>query len=181
MTLRGYSLGTNVNTAFCKYPMPEFSHESSHRIPCVHTCFVNSKAIYFFSYPQLPAKLKFKNSLRQGEFFKCISNSHISLPFLLIWNWNVNCTFIHSRGSLEKPYPIPDQIGQNLYPFSDQNSKTLPVGAAHTHMAYKMEWLPPEPQKISVSVIMLCLYNFMPCVLVVVSNIGAELYLLFIV
>ena len=67
MTLRGYSLGSNVNTHFCKYPMPEFSHESSHRIPCVHTCFVNSNEIYCFSYPQLPAKLTFKNSVLQGE------------------------------------------------------------------------------------------------------------------
>ena len=35
-----------------------------------------------------------------------------------------------------KPYPIPDQNGQSVYPFSDQNrSKTLPDGAAHTYMA----------------------------------------------
>ena len=79
MTLRGYSLGTNVNTAFCKYPIPEFSHESSHRIPCVHTCFVNSKAIYFFSYPQLPAKLTFKNSVPQGEIGK-ISTQLLQIP-----------------------------------------------------------------------------------------------------
>ena len=129
MTLRGYSMGTNVNTAFCKYPMPEFSHESSHRIPCVHTCFVNSKAIYFFSYPQLPAKLKFKNSLRQGEFFKCISNSHISLPFLLIWNWNVNCTFIHSRSSLENHTRFQTKLGKIYTRFQTKTAqKPYPLG-----------------------------------------------------
>ena len=31
-----------------------------------------------------------------------------------------------------KPYPIPDQSEQNLYPFSDQNgAKTLPFGGGH--------------------------------------------------
>ena len=38
---------------------------------------------------------------------------------------------------LQKPYPIPDQNGQNLYPFSGLN------GAAHTHMAYIRRYRPP--------------------------------------
>ena len=38
--------------------------------------------------------------------------------------------FMHSRGSLKKPYLIPDQNGQSVYLFSDQNrTKTLPDGA----------------------------------------------------
>ena len=52
---------------------------------------------------------------------------------------------MHSRSSPRKPYPIPDQIGQSVYPFSDQNGgKTLPVpdGAAHTYIAYIKEYLP---------------------------------------
>ena len=54
---------------------------------------------------------------------------------------------MHSRSSPRKPYPIPDQIGQSVYPFSDQNGgKTLPVpdGAAHTYIAYIKEYPPGE-------------------------------------
>ena len=40
----------------------------------------------------------------------------------------------------QKPYPIPTQNGQSLYPFSDQNSaKTLPFGAAHNYMGFIRE------------------------------------------
>ena len=49
-------------------------------------------------------------------------------------------TFTRSRTSLE-PYPIPDQNGQRVYPFSDQKGpKTLPSRAAHTCMAYMREY-----------------------------------------
>ena len=52
-------------------------------------------------------------------------------------------TFIHSRSSLKKPYPIPVQNGQSVYPFSDQNgAKILPDGAAHTYIAYIREYSP---------------------------------------
>ena len=38
-----------------------------------------------------------------------------------------------------KPHPIPDQNGQNLYPFSDRKgAKTLPFGAAQTHMIVQL-------------------------------------------
>ena len=37
----------------------------------------------------------------------------------------------------------PDQNRESLYPFSDQNgTKTLPLGAAHTYMAYIREYSP---------------------------------------
>ena len=50
-------------------------------------------------------------------------------------------TFIHSLDSLRKPYPIPDQTGQSVYPFSDRNgTKTIPFWAAHTYMAYIREY-----------------------------------------
>ena len=50
--------------------------------------------------------------------------------------------FIQSCSSLKKPFPIPDQNGQSVFPFSDQNSaKTLPDGGggegAHTYSLYK--------------------------------------------
>ena len=45
-----------------------------------------------------------------------------------------------------KPWPIPEQNEQSVYPFSDQKApKTIPFGAAHTYMAYKKEQLPPPP------------------------------------
>ena len=43
-------------------------------------------------------------------------------------------------------YPIPDQNGQNLCTFSDQNgAETLPSGAAHTYMTCMREYPPPHP------------------------------------
>ena len=52
--------------------------------------------------------------------------------------------FIYSVVPSKTRPPIPDQNGQNVYPFSDQNgAKTLPDGAAHTYMAYIREYPPP--------------------------------------
>ena len=62
---------------------------------------------------------------------------------LLIWNWNGK--YVHIlRSFLENHTRFQlDQNGQNEYPFSDQNgAKTLPDGAAHTHMAYIREYPP---------------------------------------
>ena len=83
------------------------------------------------------------SSLHQKDFLKSISNSHITLSFLIIWSWNDE--HIDTRSYFPcKPYPMPDQNGQNLYLFSDQNgAKTLPFGAAHTYTAYIWE-CPPE-------------------------------------
>ena len=40
-----------------------------------------------------------------------------------------HCASLVSGYLSSKPYPIPDQIEQSLYPFSDQNgAKTLPFG-----------------------------------------------------
>ena len=48
------------------------------------------------------------------KVFKRISNSHISISFSFIWNWNDINTFIHSHSSLENPTgPIPDQNRQS--------------------------------------------------------------------
>ena len=68
------------------------------------------------------------------EFFKNISNSHISLFFLLIWNRKDKC--VHTLlVAPQKPCPNPDQSGQSVFPFSDQNgAKTLHDGAAHTNL-----------------------------------------------
>ena len=61
-------------------------------------------------------------------------------------------TFIHSCSSLLKPYPIPNQNGQSLYQFSDQNAaKFLAFGAAHTCMVYIREYPPPSTQPLHVT------------------------------
>ena len=45
----------------------------------------------------------------------------------------------------QKPHPTPDQNGQSVYPFSDQNgAKTLPDGVAHAYIAYIREYPPRE-------------------------------------
>ena len=47
--------------------------------------------------------------------------------------------FIQSCSSLKKPFPIPEQNGQSVFPFSDQNgTKTLPDwgGGGHIPIAY---------------------------------------------
>ena len=52
--------------------------------------------------------------------------------------------------------PISDQNGQNLRSISEQNgSKTIPLGAAHTYMAYIREY-PPQGHKTKIT----CTPNF---------------------
>ena len=71
---------------------------------------------------------------KQKKFFKSISNSRISLSFLLICSWNDN--YVHALLQLpRKLYSILDQNGQNLYPvFRPKNAQkdTIPFGATHT-------------------------------------------------
>ena len=66
---------------------------------------------------------------------------HISLSYL-IWNWNDK--YVHTlQWFPRKPYPIPDQFGQSVHPFSNKNdAKTLPDGAAHTKIAHIREYPP---------------------------------------
>ena len=82
-------------------------------------------------------------SLLRGQtnkFMNSILYLRISLSFLLIWYWNDK--YIHTRPVIpQKPYPIPDQNGQSVYPFSDKNgTKTLSDGVAHTYIAYTREY-----------------------------------------
>ena len=61
-----------------------------------------------------------KLECKQKKFFKFISNSLISLSFLLIWSWNDNlswCTPVTPSKT------ILHQNGQNPYPFSDQKMR----------------------------------------------------------
>ena len=73
----------------------------------------------------------------------------ISLSFLILsWNWNDKQIHLFPQ-FLQKPYPIPDQNGQSVYPFSGQNgAKTLPNGVAHTYIVYVRVYPPPLGTKI---------------------------------
>ena len=73
--------------------------------------------------------------------FKCISNSHISTSFLFIPNWKDKHVHAHPWFP-RKPYPIPHQNEQGVYPFLDQ--KSLPHREERTYMAYIGEY-PPTP------------------------------------
>ena len=76
--------------------------------------------------------------LQQKDFLKSISNAHITLSFLFIWNWNDE--HINTQPYfLCKLYPIPDQNEQNLY--------TLWGG---TYLAYTRENPPPSRANHSV-------------------------------
>ena len=82
---------------------------------------------------------------QQDDFFKSFWSLHITLSFLVIWSWNDK--YVHTIPQFpRKPYTIPDQNGQNLSPFSDQNgAKTKPLGAAPTYMGYIRGLPPPRP------------------------------------
>ena len=77
----------------------------------------------------------FRLERKQKKYFKSISNSHISLSFLLVRNWNDK--YVHTL-------PL---FSRNQNPFSDQNgAKTLPDGAAHTYIGHIREYLPDISQ-----------------------------------
>ena len=67
---------------------------------------------------------------QQEHFFKSFWSLHITLSFLFIWSWNDK--YVHRIPQFpRKPYTIPDQDGQTLYPFSNRNgTKNIPFGAA---------------------------------------------------
>ena len=49
---------------------------------------------------------------------------------------------------VHKPYPISDQNGRNWYAISHQTGwKTIPFGAAHTHIPYIRNYPPPPGRK----------------------------------
>ena len=96
---------------------------------------------------------------QEKDFLKSTSNSHVTLSFLFIWNWND----IYVHAFPRKPYPNSDQSRQNLYQFSDQNGpKTIPFGVAHTKKANKIEYppLPSPPQGYRMKHSSLCYPKF---------------------
>ena len=82
---------------------------------------------------------------KQKKFSEYILNSHISISFLFIWNWNDkyvhSCTLPYFP---RKPYPIPHQNGQSV--FRPKRPKTPTLWAVHTYMAYIREYpTGPDP------------------------------------
>ena len=58
------------------------------------------------------------------------------LSYSLIWNWNDKYVLLR-RFFPRKPYPIPNQNEQSVYPFLDRKSaKTISFGLAHAFVAY---------------------------------------------
>ena len=113
-----------------------FSHPFSDLASKIHTCFQtwgwSQNTTYVFTSTEIMSSL-LRLERQQKYFF-------LSYSFII----KTTNTFIHYRNFLGKPYPIPHQNGQNLYPFSGQNgAKTIPFGAAHTCMAYIREYRPP--------------------------------------
>ena len=70
-------------------------------------------------------------------------NTHLEFAyyfFFLSYSFGIETT----KTASSSLYPISDQNGQILYPFSDlSGAKTLPCWSAHTYMAYIREYSPP--------------------------------------
>ena len=121
---------TLFQTKNCNFPHP-FSNQTSK----IHTRFQTwPLSRNYFTITQIAGQTK--------NFFKSISNSHISFFFLLIWNQKQQIPS-YTPQFPPKPHSVPDQNGQSVNPFSDQNGpKILPDGAAHTYVGYVREYSP---------------------------------------
>ena len=73
------------------------------------------------------------------KFLKSISNSHISLSFSLIWNWNDN--YVHTL-------PL---VPSKTIPNSPKWCKNLADGVVHTYIAYVREYPSPPGFKYPTS------------------------------
>ena len=82
---------------------------------------------------------------QQKYFLKSISNSHITLSFPSFGIETTN-TLIHNRSSFVNHTRFQTKLGQNLYPFSEQNgAKTLPFRAAQTYIIWLFCGCTPPP------------------------------------
>ena len=63
----------------------------------------DKKSLFLHPFSYLLQRQKLRHHLtlesQQEDFLKSISNSHIALPMLLIWNWN-DTTLMHSCSSI---------------------------------------------------------------------------------
>ena len=73
--------------------------------------------------------------------FKPISNSHVSLSFLLIWNWNDK--YVHTlRSSLENHTRFQTKMGKVYTRLQTKTTQKPHNGTAHTYIAYIREYPP---------------------------------------
>ena len=85
--------------------------------------------------PTSPVSQKFVKFSRlerqQKDFLKLISNLHIALSFLFIWD--LNDKYVHALpNSLENHTRIQTKIKKSLPVSRPKSPKTIPFGAAHT-------------------------------------------------
>ena len=71
------------------------------------------------------------------NFLKPISNSHIPLSFLFIWN-----TFRHYRSSRENHTRFQTKMSKVYTRFQTKTAQKPTFGAAHTYMACMREYPP---------------------------------------
>ena len=116
----------------CNFPHP-FSDKTSK----IHTRFqIWPLGRNYVMITQIRAQTK--------KLFKSISNSHISLSFLLIWNWNDK--YVHTlRSSLENNTRFQTKCAKGIPVFRPKRSKNHAWWGRHTHtyMAYIRENPPP--------------------------------------
>ena len=98
--------------------------------------------------PPSPVSQKFVKFSRlerqQKDFLKLISNLHIALSFLFIWD--LNDKYVHALpNSLENLTRIQTKITKSLPVFRPKSTKTIPFGAAHSYKANIRELAPPSP------------------------------------
>ena len=85
---------------------------------------------------------------QQKDFLISISNSYITLFSYSFGNETTN-TLIRNRSSFVKPYPIPDQNGQNQdIPVFRPNRRKNPTLRGGTYLYGLYKGVPPPPGEI---------------------------------
>ena len=126
---------TLFQTKKCHFPRP-FSDQTSQ----IHTRFQ--------TWP-LAGNYVIITKIREQtkKFFKCISNSHSFILYLLIWNWNGKYKYVHTQPIVpSKTIPSSRPKWAKFIPaFGPKRPKNqmIPSGSAHTCVAYIRESLPP--------------------------------------
>ena len=91
-------------------------------------------------------------SLLRLERKQTNSSNRIRIFLSLSYSFGIETDKLYDHTLLflpRKPYPIPDQNGQSVYPFSDQNcAKTLPDGGGGTYL-YSLYKRVPHPGGIA--------------------------------
>ena len=136
-----------------------FPHPFSDLVSKIHTRFQTWKRVTKRNITCLHKTEIMSSLLRlkppQKDFFNTISNSHITLSFLIIWNWNDEQTDTQPS-SLVNHTRFPTKMGKNYTRFHTKTAQNLyPFGGTYVSGSYKGVPLPPPPlQRLS------CLVHF---------------------